>query len=85
MKQLKKYNRLSLGELEPVRRLGYALDQATLKQIAYNYGIEKSFTDMTQAEKAQLRYIALLTQSQAVQGDMGRTIDDNCGYVMKVA
>lgn len=40
---------------------------------------------MTQAEKAQLRYIALLTQNQAVQGDMGRTIDDNCGYVMKVA
>lgn len=29
---------------------------------------------MTQAEKAQLRYIALLTQNQAVQGDMGRTI-----------
>ena len=29
---------------------------------------------MTQAEKAQLRYIALLTQNQQVQGDMGRTI-----------
>lgn len=64
----------SLGELEPVRRLGFALDQATLKQIAYNNGIEKSFTDMTQAEKAQLRYIALLTQIPEVQTDMGRTI-----------
>lgn len=62
------------GELEPVRRLGYALDQATLKQIAYNQGIEESFTEMSQAEKAQLRYIALLTQNQQVQGDMGRTI-----------
>ncbi len=61
-------------ELEPVRRLGYALDQATLKQVALNYGIEESFTTMTQAEKAQLRYIALLTQNQAVQGDMARTI-----------
>lgn len=29
---------------------------------------------MTQAEKAQLRYIALLTQNQSVQGDMARTI-----------
>lgn len=29
---------------------------------------------MTQAEKAQLRYIALLTQNKSVQGDMGRTI-----------
>lgn len=73
------------GELEPVRRLGYALDQATLKQIALNNGIKESITNMTQAEKAQLRYIALLTQNQAVQGDMARTIDDNCGYVMKVA
>lgn len=62
------------GELEPVRRLGYALDQATLKQIAYNNGIEKSFTAMTQAEKAQLRYIALLTQNEQVQGDMARTL-----------
>ena len=61
-------------ELEPVRRLGYALDQATLKQIAFNLGIEKSFTEMTQSEKAQLRYIALLTQNTSVQGDMGRTI-----------
>ena len=62
------------GELEPVRRLGYALDQATLKQIALNHGIEESFTNMSQAEKAQLRYIALLTQIPQVQGDMGRTI-----------
>lgn len=29
---------------------------------------------MTQAEKAQLRYIALLTQNEQVQGDMARTI-----------
>lgn len=29
---------------------------------------------MTQSEKAQLRYIALLTQNASVQGDMGRTI-----------
>lgn len=62
------------GELEPVRALGYSLDQATLKQIAYNYGVEESFTTMTQAEKAQLRYIALMTQIPPVQGDMGRTI-----------
>lgn len=62
------------GELEPVRRLGYALDQATLKQIAYNNGIEESITNMTQAEKAQLRYIALLTQNTQVQGDMARTL-----------
>ena len=41
---------------------------------------------MTQAEKAQLRYIALMTQIPQVQGDMARTIDkENSGYAMKVA
>ena len=39
------------GELEPLRRIGYALDQATLQQLAYNMGIQKSIRDMTQAEK----------------------------------
>lgn len=62
-------------ELEPVRRLGFALDQATLKQIALNNGIEESFTNMSQAEKAQLRYIALMTQIPQVQGDMARTLN----------
>ena len=61
-------------ELEPVRSLGFALDQATLQQIAYNHGIEESYTKMTQSEKAQLRYIALLEQIPQVQGDMARTL-----------
>ncbi len=62
------------GELEPLRRLGFALDQATLQQLAYSLGIEKSYTAMTQAEKAELRYYAILTQQKQVLGDMARTI-----------
>ena len=62
------------GELEPLRRLGYALDVATLQQIAYNYGIDLSVNKMTQAQKAQLRYIAIMQQSKNVMGDMARTI-----------
>lgn len=61
------------GELEPLRRLGYALDQATLKEVARSEGITKSFNAMTQAEKSQLRYIAMLRQSNNVMGDMART------------
>ena len=48
------------GELEPLRRLGYALDQATLQQVAYNHGIDQSINTMTQAEKSYLRFIAIL-------------------------
>lgn len=62
------------GELEPLRRLGYALDQATLQEIAYKHGIEQSFNTMNQAQKAQLRYIAIMEQSGNVMGDMARTV-----------
>lgn len=63
------------GELEPLRRIGYALDQATLQQLAYNLGIEKSVRNMTQAEKAQLRTIAIYEQSKNVMGDLAETIE----------
>lgn len=62
------------GELEPLRRIGYALDRATLQRVAYNHGIEKSFNLMTQNEKAQLRYIAIMEQSRNIMGDLARTV-----------
>lgn len=63
------------GELEPLRRLGYDLSVARLQQEAYNLGIEKSVTAMTQAEKAELRYYAIMTQVTNAQGDMARTLE----------
>lgn len=63
------------GELEPLRRLGYDLSQAKLEAIAMGLGIEKSVSDMTQAEKAMLRYRAILTQVTTAQGDMARTLE----------
>lgn len=63
------------GELEPLRNLGYDLSVARLQQEAYNLGISKSVSQMTQAEKAQLRYHAIMTQVTQVQGDMARTLD----------
>lgn len=65
------------GELEPLRRLGFALDEATLKQLAYSKGITQTYESMTQAQKAQLRYVAMIEQAKniGVTGDMSRTID----------
>jgi len=63
------------GELEPLRRLGYDLSVARLQQEAYNLGIEKSVSAMTQAEKAELRYYAIMTQVTTAQGDMARTLE----------
>ena len=63
------------GELEPLRRLGYDLSQAKLEQTALTLGIEKSVSAMTQAEKAELRYYAIMTQVTTAQGDMARSLE----------
>lgn len=63
------------GELEPLRRLGYDLSQAKLEQTALTLGIEKYVSAMTQAEKAELRYYAIMTQVTEAQGDMARTLE----------
>ena len=63
------------GELEPLRRLGYDLSQAKLEATALSLGIDKAVSSMTQAEKAELRYYAIMTQVTQVQGDMADTLD----------
>lgn len=62
------------GELEPLRRIGFSLSIATLETLAFSLGIKESVRDMTDAKKAQLRYIAIINQSSNAQGDMARTL-----------
>ena len=62
------------GELEPLRRLGFDLSQAKLQQIAFDHGIQQTVQTMTQAQKSQLRYYAIMTQVTTAHGDMARTI-----------
>lgn len=61
------------GEIEPLRRLGYTIDIASLEQVALNHGITESVNAMTQAEKAQLRYVAIMEQSGNAMSDLART------------
>lgn len=63
------------GELEPLRRLGFDLSQARLEAVALSLGIDKSVASMTQAEKAELRYYAIMTQITTAQGDLARTLE----------
>ena len=63
------------GELEPLRRLGYDLSQAKLEATALSLGIDKAVASMTQAEKAELRYYAIMTQVTDAHNDMARTLD----------
>lgn len=63
------------GELEPLRRIGYDLSQAKLEATALSLGIDKTVSSMTQAEKAELRYYAIMTQVTDSHTDMARTLE----------
>ena len=69
------------GELEPLRRIGYDLSQAKLEATALELGIDKAVSSMTQAEKAELRYYAIMTQVTTAHGDMARTLDEPANQI----
>lgn len=62
------------GEIEPMRAIGIALDQATLQQTAYTLGIDKKISTMTRAQKTELLYYQMMTRTNKMQGDMARTL-----------
>lgn len=53
------------GEVEPVRRAGFTIVEATLAQTAANHGLEISLANATEAEKSYLRYLTLIDQAHA--------------------
>ena len=63
------------GQARALYRYGIDLTEATLEQYAYANGISKSVSEMTQAEKAQLRLLAILDQSKVAWGDLANTIN----------
>lgn len=63
-----------VGMAKTMYKYGIDITSANLEQIAMNEGIEKSVSEMTQAEKMQLRLIAILKQSKASWGDMAETV-----------
>lgn len=62
------------GEIEPLRALGFDLTSARLQQEAYNLGLNETVSNMTQAEKAMLRYQAIMNQVAWSHGDLAKTI-----------
>lgn len=63
------------GETEPLKALGILVDENTIKQVAYQNGIAKTGTELTQQQKVLARYMAILQQTGNAQGDLARTID----------
>lgn len=62
------------GEIEPMRAVGVALDEASLQETAYALGIDKKVSEMTRAQKSELLYYQIMTRTTKMQGDMARTL-----------
>ena len=62
------------GQIKGLKAFGYNLSVAALQETAWAHGIEQSVRTMTEAQKAQLRYITLIEHSNGIMGDMARTI-----------
>lgn len=69
------------GELEPIRRLGVDLSQARLQQELLSFGFNKQVSSLSQADKAVLRYIAIMKQTANVQGNLAQTISSPANMV----
>lgn len=63
------------GQIKGLKAWGYNLSVAALQETALSLGIEESVRNMTEAQKAQLRYITLIQKSNGIMGDMAKTIN----------
>ena len=69
------------GQTKPLRDLGLDITQQSLTPIAQELGLEKSIKQLSQAEKMCLRYIAVLRQTTAAQGDMAKTVESQANQM----
>lgn len=63
-----------IGQSRALYKYGIDITNATLQQYAYEYGITKTVTAMTQSEKMQLRLLVILDQSKVAWGDQANTL-----------
>lgn len=63
------------GETETLKQFGIVMTDANLQAYALSKGITKSTADMSQAEKVQLRYNYVMSQTALAQGDFAKTSD----------
>lgn len=64
------------GEMEPLRRYGIDLSMATVKTYAYANGIAEQGKALTDTQRVQATYLALMDQTAKTQGDFADTSDE---------
>jgi|GEM_PF-2401633 len=73
------------GETEPLRKYGIDLSAATVQAYAWANGIAANGEALTENEKVQARWGALLEQTSAVQGDNANTAGELAGQQRRLA
>lgn len=63
------------GETESLKAIGVIINQTTLDQFAMEQGLEKTTAEMTEQEKAALRYQFALDKLSDASGDFARSSD----------
>lgn len=64
-----------IGQSRALYKYGIDITNNTLQTYAYTNGVNKAVSEMTQAEKMQLRLLAILDQSKVAWGDQANTIN----------
>lgn len=64
-----------LGQSDKLAQLGINMSQANLEAFALAQGINKSYSEMNEAEKATLRYNYMLQETSNIQGDFAKNSD----------
>ena len=63
------------GQTKPLRQFGIDVTQVSMQPILDQLGIEKSMSELSQAEKQLLRYMAVMKQASVSHGDFANTIE----------
>lgn len=63
------------GQTKPLRRFGIDVTQVSMQPVLDNLGIDKSISELSQAEKQIIRYMSVLKQASVTHGDFANTIE----------
>ena len=63
------------GEMEPLKRIGILVNEATVRQALFKAGLIESGEAITDQQKILGRYLTIMQQTVKDQGDLARTMD----------
>ena len=74
-----------IGQSRALYKYGIDITNATLQTKAYELGLSKAVSEMTQAEKMQLRTLVILEQSKVSWGDLANTINSPSNMIRQLS